>query len=81
MDTRKFIQNIIDNELTMCFADCSKDNIDKWVEILERYKEQLLIHSVVGRSEQFCPNCYSRNVIAWGPDANKCQDCELTWDV
>ena len=46
MDTRKFIQDIIDNELTMCFADCSQDNIDKWVEILERYKKQLNIHSV-----------------------------------
>lgn len=47
MDTRNFIQDIIDNELTRCFADCSQDNIDKWVEVLERYKEQLLIHSVV----------------------------------
>lgn len=53
MDTRKFIQDIIDNELTMCFADCSQDNINKWVEILERYKKQLNIHSVILQSEQF----------------------------
>ena len=48
MNKRKFIQDIIDNELTMCFADCSQDNIDKWVEILERYKEKLTIPVVVG---------------------------------
>tara|TARA_R110000737_G_C14218854_1_gene420599 strand:- start:166 stop:453 length:288 start_codon:yes stop_codon:yes gene_type:complete len=46
MDTRKFIQDIINKELTMCFADCSQDNIDKWVEILERYKEKLTLTDV-----------------------------------
>jgi Rad3-related DNA helicase len=49
-------------------------------ELIER-EVALRIHDVVGRSEQLCPNCYSRNVIAWGEKADKCQDCELTWDV
>ena len=52
MDTRKFIQDIINDELTMCFADCSQDNIDKWVEILERYKKQLTIPVVVGSCDK-----------------------------
>ena len=43
--------------------------------------EVLNIPRVVWRSGQFCPNCYSKNVIAWGESADKCQDCELTWDV
>lgn len=46
METRKFIQEIIDNELTMCFADCSQDNIEKWIEILERFKKQLTLTGV-----------------------------------
>lgn len=37
MNTKEWIQDIIQNELTMCFADCSHDNINKWVEILERF--------------------------------------------
>jgi len=28
-----------------------------------------------------CPHCGSENVIAWGPDADKCTNCELTWDA
>ena len=41
----------------------------------------LRLFAIVGRSGQFCPNCYSRNIIAWGPDADKCTDCEYVWDV
>jgi hypothetical protein len=39
MGTKEFIQEIITNELTGCFADCSQDNIDKLVDILDRHKE------------------------------------------
>tara|TARA_R110002096_G_scaffold127485_4_gene275361 strand:- start:756 stop:1025 length:270 start_codon:yes stop_codon:yes gene_type:complete len=39
MDTKEFIQGIITNELTGCFADCSQDNIDKLVDILNRHHE------------------------------------------
>jgi len=28
-----------------------------------------------------CPHCGSTNIIAWGPDADKCNDCGMTWDV
>ena len=28
-----------------------------------------------------CPHCESSNIGAWGPDADKCFDCEMTWDV
>ena len=55
------------------------------LDAMERYAQQqvknLNIPAVVGRSGQFCPNCYSRNIIAWGENADKCQDCELTWAV
>ena len=46
MEERKFIQEIISNELEYCFKDCSQDNIDKWVEILNRYKKQLFLNNV-----------------------------------
>ena len=39
MDTKEFIQGIITNELTGCFADCSQDNIDKLVDILNKHHE------------------------------------------
>ncbi len=28
-----------------------------------------------------CPHCNSDKVIAWGPDADKCETCNLTWSV
>jgi len=31
--------------------------------------------------EQKCPYCGGDRVIAWGPDVDKCNYCELTWDV
>lgn len=39
METKEFIQNIIDEELKGCFADCCQDNIKKLEEILVRYSE------------------------------------------
>lgn len=27
-----------------------------------------------------CSHCGSTNIGAWGPDADKCFDCEMTWD-
>jgi len=32
-------------------------------------------------SNHVCPYCGSTKVIAWGEDADKCEDCTLTWDV
>jgi hypothetical protein len=34
---------------------------------------------VVGRSGQLCD--HKGTTIAWGPDADKCTKCDLTWDV
>jgi len=50
-------------------------------DFAEAELKKLRIPPVVGRSGQFCPNCYSRNIIAWGENVDKCVDCELTWDV
>ena len=33
------------------------------------------------QEEKKCSNCGSTNIGAWGPDADKCFDCEMTWDV
>ena len=41
MNTKEWIEEILSNETEMCFRDCSFDNIDKWVEVLERYHKQL----------------------------------------
>lgn len=41
-------------------------------------KAALPLHDV---SNHVCPYCGSTKVIAWGEDADKCQDCKLTWDV
>ena len=30
---------------------------------------------------QKCPHCGSQNIGAWGPEADKCFDCEMTWKV
>jgi hypothetical protein len=51
----------------------------KLSDFAEAELKKLRIPHVVWRSGQFCPNCYSRNIIAWGPDADKCTDCECVW--
>ena len=28
-----------------------------------------------------CPHCGNKNIGAWGPDADKCFYCEMTWKV
>jgi len=38
-EAEEFLQKIIDEELTMCFRDCSQDNINKFAEILDRYHQ------------------------------------------
>ena len=44
---KEFVTKIIEEELTMCFRDCSIDNVDKFTEIVERYHtEQLRLHDV-----------------------------------
>ena len=32
-------------------------------------------------NNRFCHNCGSEEIIAWGPDQDKCTKCELTWNV
>jgi len=50
-------------------------------DFAEAELKKLHISRVAWRSGKFCPNCYSRNVIACGENSDKCQDCEFTWDV
>jgi len=47
MDTKEFIQDVINNELTGSFANCSQDNIDKLVDVLNRHHEHQVKSNIV----------------------------------
>ena len=77
MNEKKFIQEIISNELDYCFRDCSQDNIDKWVEILNRYKKQLLLHNVSQQRELlFCGGCGNKKQLIVETDINSQKVCK-----
>lgn len=59
---------------------CEPDeDLKVFLDGAEQLFKLLRLPFVVGRSEQLCD--HENTTIAWGPDADKCTKCGLTWDV
>lgn len=37
--------------------------------------------SFIFRPERYCQNCYSRNVVGFGADKDRCLNCGSKWEV
>lgn len=47
----------------------------------QKLTTEMLYNMFIQEQNNQCPNCGSKETIAWGPNQNKCTNCELTWNV
>ena len=74
LETLNTRYNEANTDMVANMIHTDKHRVREIIEALENLTIPVVVNSV-------CPYCGSTKVIAWGEDADKCEDCTLTWDV
>ena len=59
----------------------SEDDSNNFILDLVNEFRKVLNKQDKEEAERKCPHCGSKKVEAWGEDADRCMDCELSWSV
>ena len=71
------------NDKYMVDFGCEDDSNDFILDLVNEFRKELKKEFKQDKeeAERKCPHCGSKKIESWGPDNDKCMDCELTWAV